>query len=94
MVGWKGQPAYHGLNFVDPDSLNAILDRSAVSGTTRYYYPYDAFPYLTNHSFPVPPPASVVPTPRQKDRYIIISAGKDRVYGTDDDITNFGSVTP
>jgi hypothetical protein len=29
---------------------------------------------------------------REKDKYILISAGPDRVYGTDDDITNFGSV--
>jgi len=31
-------------------------------------------------------------TPRQKDGYILISAGRDRVYGTNDDITNFGAV--
>lgn len=30
--------------------------------------------------------------PRQKDGYILISAGRDRVYGTNDDITNFGAV--
>jgi prepilin-type N-terminal cleavage/methylation domain-containing protein len=29
-------------------------------------------------------------TPRQKDGYILITAGKDRKYGTKDDITNFG----
>lgn len=28
--------------------------------------------------------------PKQKDGYILISAGKDRKYGTKDDITNFG----
>ncbi len=32
--------------------------------------------------------------PRQKDAFILISAGPDRVYGTSDDITNFGSVFP
>jgi prepilin-type N-terminal cleavage/methylation domain-containing protein len=31
-------------------------------------------------------------TPRQKDGYILISPGKDRIYGTRDDITNFGSL--
>ena len=35
-----------------------------------------------------------VPVARQKDAFILISAGKDRVYGTPDDITNFGSVLP
>jgi prepilin-type N-terminal cleavage/methylation domain-containing protein len=29
-------------------------------------------------------------SPRQKDSYILISAGRDRIYGTIDDITNFG----
>jgi prepilin-type N-terminal cleavage/methylation domain-containing protein len=28
--------------------------------------------------------------PRNKDRFVLISAGRDRVYGTGDDITNFG----
>jgi len=37
-------------------------------------------------------PANATATPRQKDTYILISAGKDRVYGTRDDITNFGSL--
>ena len=46
--------------------------------------PYDAYPYLSNPNF--------VGQARQKDGYILISAGPDRVYGTDDDITNFGSV--
>ena len=32
--------------------------------------------------------------PRQKDSYILISPGADRVYGTADDITNFGDVLP
>ena len=31
---------------------------------------------------------------RKTDTIILISAGKDRVYGTADDITNFGSVLP
>lgn len=31
---------------------------------------------------------------RNKNGFILISAGRDRVYGTDDDITNFGSVIP
>ena len=55
--------------------------------------PYDAYGYFAS-------PASVAgATPdqtlaRQKDSFILISAGKDRVYGTPDDITNFGSVLP
>jgi hypothetical protein len=33
-------------------------------------------------------------TPRGKDEFIIISAGRDRAYGTSDDITSFGDVEP
>lgn len=33
-------------------------------------------------------------TPRNKDGYLLIAPGKDRLYGTADDITNFGAVIP
>jgi prepilin-type N-terminal cleavage/methylation domain-containing protein len=33
-------------------------------------------------------------SPRGKDEFILISAGPDRTYGTEDDLTNFGSVEP
>ncbi len=39
-------------------------------------------------------PYSNIGVPRQKDGYILISAGPDRVYGTTDDLTNFGPVSP
>ena len=45
-------------------------------------FPYDAYPYLIGSSGTV----------RQKDSYILISAGADRIYGTADDIVNFGTV--
>lgn len=44
--------------------------------------PKAALEYLRSPSFP--------DAPRQKDGYLLISAGPDRVYGTNDDITNFG----
>jgi len=69
----------HGLTKVDP---TRVLDKSGAN----YEYPYDAFPYFQNPSTPN--------TPRQKDSYILISAGADRVYGTSDDICNFGDVNP
>jgi type II secretory pathway pseudopilin PulG len=71
----------HGLQTVRPDtSLNAQPPAGL-----NYAYPYDAFPYLEN-----PGSKGVA---RQKDGYILISAGADRVYGTRDDIASFGSVT-
>ena len=56
--------------------------------------PYGAITYFMH---PQLTPAGTAPTnatatPRQKDTYILISAGKDRVYGTRDDVTNFGSL--
>jgi hypothetical protein len=55
------------------------------------YYPFELYsalvdPAQTRVAATIPAPAN---SPRQKDTYIIISAGIDRVYGTYDDITNF-----
>lgn len=69
-------PAYHGLK-----TVNSTATMSEGAG---YYYPYDLYPYLTN--------PAIANTPRNKDGFILISAGPDRIYGTDDDICNFGSV--
>jgi prepilin-type N-terminal cleavage/methylation domain-containing protein len=79
----------HGLQTVD---RNKTMDKGAGA---NYSYPYDAFPYFKNSAIPPTDVASpnATGTPRNKDRYILISAGVDRVYGTADDITNFGSVT-
>jgi type II secretory pathway pseudopilin PulG len=84
----------HGLQkvWVSASSPPAPISSSA---------PIDAWVYLRN-----PDVGPAIPTqasgtgaidlgvPRQKDGYILISAGPDRVYGTTDDITNFGSVAP
>jgi prepilin-type N-terminal cleavage/methylation domain-containing protein len=58
-------------------------------------------PYLVYFKDPAAPPVTTgSPTiqvknagtaPRQKDNFILISAGRDRIYGTADDITNFGA---
>jgi type II secretory pathway pseudopilin PulG len=45
---------------------------------TTYTYPYDLYAYLRHPSIPN--------TVRNKDAFILISAGPDRVYGTRDDI--------
>ena len=88
----------HGLREDIRD--DATLDKSSPS----YEYPYNALPYLWNRSIPQSDPNATVGgppgknmnatgTPKKKDAFILISAGVDRVYGTEDDITNFGSVT-
>lgn len=54
------------------------------SSTLASHYPYDLHPFLRHPTIPN--------TPRQKDGYILISAGQDRVYGTADDIVSFGRI--
>jgi prepilin-type N-terminal cleavage/methylation domain-containing protein len=58
------------------------------------HYPYDLYSALLDPNITRDPASATgVPgnnTPRQKDAFVIISAGIDRVYGTADDITNFG----
>jgi len=48
--------------------------------------PNDAIPYLRSTTIPS--------GPRTPDSFILIGAGPDRLYGTADDITSFGSVIP
>ena len=78
----------HGLRFAPNLTLSML--RNPPTGLT-HAYPYDAYAYLGN-------PSSLDPTflrfeqPRQKDGYILISAGPDRIYGTEDDICSFGQL--
>jgi prepilin-type N-terminal cleavage/methylation domain-containing protein len=58
------------------------LDGDQVSHTG----PASFRPYLRN--------PSSINDPRAKDTFILISVGRDRLYGTADDITSFGSVMP
>jgi type II secretory pathway pseudopilin PulG len=81
----------HGLRSVN---LNATLDAS-VSGAT-YVYPYDAYPFFRNSSIGEPNNTTAAArrqdVAREKDRYILISAGIDRVFGTKDDLCSFGAI--
>ena len=76
----------HGLQSAD-NTKN--MDKT---DTANFQFPYDAYPYFASPTDPQPLPTRT--TPRKKDAFILISAGLDRVYGTADDITNFGSVLP
>lgn len=83
----------HGLISVDPTKTMQKSD------TANYRYPYDAYAYLTEPSSNDTTLAAgnarmLRHQARKKDSFILISAGKDRVYGTEDDLTNFGSVLP
>lgn len=74
-------PDHHGLRTVDP-----TMTLTTYNGNPPGQYPYDFYAYVLNPSVPG--------TPRQKDGYILIAAGRDRIYGTEDDVTSFGSVGP
>jgi hypothetical protein len=102
----KGWPAAndavnaHGLR--DPLDVNATMQSSVDTGSQlKPKFPYDAYPYLRNASLSTPQETDSAFTqlsndrndvPHQKDAFILISAGSDRIYGTKDDITNFLSV--
>lgn len=82
----------HGLIAIDTDSTLG-------SKTAASEYPYNAYAYLMD---PSSNDSSITNAndrakkhqARKKDQFILISAGIDRVYGTADDITNFGDVLP
>jgi type II secretory pathway pseudopilin PulG len=82
----------HGLHTV---VATTSLENPPPSGFT-YVYPYDLFAYLRDPAAqydPTPATGTASGAPKRKDAYILISPGIDRTYGTEDDITNFGSVT-
>jgi type II secretory pathway pseudopilin PulG len=86
--GTTPNPPYaQGLATADPSHLlNPGQTPPPGVSSPSYVFPLDAYPYLADPQFPN--------TARRKDSYILISAGPDRIYGTFDDITNFGSVRP
>jgi prepilin-type N-terminal cleavage/methylation domain-containing protein len=59
-------------------------------GALRYF----RHPQMTPRNTDNEEQANATGTPRQKDTFILISAGRDRIFGTGDDITNFGRVVP
>jgi prepilin-type N-terminal cleavage/methylation domain-containing protein len=79
-----------------PHGLVTVMNNATLQkGAPGYDYPYDAFPYFRSPSVAPTDPnrPNATGTPRSKDQYILISAGPDRVYGTEDDVCSFGSVT-
>jgi len=54
--------------------------------------PYNALPYFKNPTLNPYGTSNAAGVPRNRDSFILISAGPDRIYGTLDDITTFGNV--
>jgi prepilin-type N-terminal cleavage/methylation domain-containing protein len=78
----SGEALRHGLSWID--TTGKATTGKADPSPAVYYYPYEFASYIRNPNLPS--------TPRAKDGFILIAAGKDRVYGTDDDIASFGQV--
>lgn len=81
LIGQTSATSPHGLSNLTPPA-----------GTID---PYEYFASLSDPEWNVTPivPTAFV-TPKQKDGYILISAGPDRRYGTADDIASFGEIKP
>lgn len=73
----------HGLN-----NLGTWSDSFVTKPPTT---PNSALPYFRAPG--VPGTSNATGTARQRDGFILISAGPDRIYGTYDDVTNFGGFT-
>jgi prepilin-type N-terminal cleavage/methylation domain-containing protein len=93
-TAYKNHPAQntqpHGLSTCDPTACIGAAPTTPAG--LKEVYPYDLYaavldPTIQRQTATAAAPAN---TPRQKDGFILISAGIDRVYGTEDDITNFG----
>lgn len=90
---YKGHPAApkgypHGLISID-------LASTLGSKTAASAYPYNAYAYFTEPGSDDGSSTRLQKhRARKQDAYILISAGVDRVYGTEDDLTNFGDVLP
>jgi len=68
-------PIKHGLRTADKTNSTSV--EPAPSGYVLVY-PYDLVAFLRHPSMPS--------TPRQKDGFVLVSAGPDRIYGTKDDV--------
>ncbi len=70
--------------------LNDLTTPPAKTIDPRYYFVSPNDPELSQTT----PDPTKFASPKQKDGYILISAGIDRVYGTKDDVASFGTVEP
>ena len=72
----------------DPTTNTGVVDNAAL------YFMNQSIPPTNTTSAPIYEYLNATGSPRSKDEFIIISAGRDRTYGTADDVTSFGDVEP
>lgn len=81
---WTGNPStsqWHGLRRIGSPYAAGVTSYNSDGYNSNGAW--DGLAYFTNPSLPT--------TARCQDTYVLIAAGKDRTYGSADDITNFGS---
>jgi prepilin-type N-terminal cleavage/methylation domain-containing protein len=84
-----GKPADSIYNFTDNAALVSVSN--VLVGASSDYGLADIDNFISFITDPkVIRPSGAYPWPRRPDSYILISAGIDGLYGTADDITNFG----
>ena len=79
-------PGTHGLRDVAEPAPPAAGASVWEKANANFRYPYDLSIYASD--------PSTRTAPRAKDTFLLISAGPDRIYGTNDDITSFGQIAP
>ena len=72
----------HGLKTVDPTKSVITPGVPPPGQGTTYQYPYDFYAFMRHPTLST----ATTQVPKQKDGFLLISAGADRVYGTKDDI--------
>lgn len=72
----------HGLRDAAEPAGSSVWDKASAN----HRNPYDLSLFASDPSNRL--------SPRAKDAFLLVSPGPDRVYGTSDDITSFGQITP
>jgi prepilin-type N-terminal cleavage/methylation domain-containing protein len=97
-VAQKGNEIPQGLQTVNTALTGGTASsiEPTTQGGRKYIFPFDAYGYFEDPSNRYDGTANPKKPglPRAKDRFILVSAGADRVYGTADDICSFGAVFP
>jgi prepilin-type N-terminal cleavage/methylation domain-containing protein len=80
-----------GAKEIFTNGWNSPVPTNTMDNGAQYFLNSSIAPTNTTNG---PDYINATGTPRGKDEFVIISAGRDRTYGTADDLTSFGDVEP
>jgi hypothetical protein len=83
-----------GAKEIHNNGWNSPVPTNTIDNAAQYFINPSIQPTVGMSPVPTADMTNATGTPRAKDEFIIISAGRDRTYGTQDDITSFGDVEP